>query len=640
MTERSGPTTTGPLPLASRQDGTYPRPQLMRAAWTNLDGTWSFRHDDGDLGTAAGWSTGFDEPRDIVVPFPPESAASGIDEPGFHPVVWYARTITAQDLDDAGRSGSTPRVLLHFGAVDYRATVWIDGVFVGEHEGGHTPFSFDVTRLVTSDASTDQHDHTLVVRAEDDPHDVTQPRGKQDWHEDPHAIWYRRTTGIWQTVWLEAVPTVSIRQLRWTPSDHRSMALGVVLQGGTAPAGSRIRVDLRWDERGEHLGTVEVTVPTATDVIDLVVPVARQGNGQAEDELQWSPERPRLVDATVSLIGAPRLQSDTSDLPEATRETSATGVLDAVASYFGIRSVAVDRGAFLLNDRPYDVRSVLDQGYWPESHIAAPSYTTHRHEVELIKELGFTAARIHQKIEDPRFLFWADRLGLLVWGEAPNAYAFSPRAVQRLMREWMDAVERDVSHPSIVTWVPVNESWGVQHVPQDRAQQAYTRSLADVTRALDDSRPVISNDGWEHTASDIITVHDYEGDGPTLARTYADDAARTRLMTGAGPAERRILVDGAVDTGQPVMLTEFGGVNFQPGSTRDDGWGYTVAASGEDWIERITALYDAIRASSFLAGSCYTQFTDTLQETNGLLTADREPKVDIAEIRRAVTGRA
>ncbi|MFZ7088871.1 glycoside hydrolase family 2 protein [Curtobacterium sp. RRHDQ10] len=621
--------TTHPerLPLASQQDGTYPRPQLVRAAWTNLDGTWSFRHDDADVGVEQGWSGGFDEPRDIVVPFPPESRASGVEEPGFHPVVWYARTITAEHLDQAGRSDSAPRVLLHFGAVDYRATVWIDGVYVGEHEGGHTPFSFDVTRLVTTADGGATPDgvaaggHVLVVRAEDDPHDVTQPRGKQDWHEHPHAIWYHRTTGIWQTVWLEAVPTVSIQRLRWTPVDHRSMALGVVLQGGKAPAGSRVRVELRWEERGEHLGTVEVALGAASDVVDLVVPVARQANGQAEDELHWTPERPRLVDATVSLIGA-------QDLP-----------IDAVASYFGLRSVAVDRGAFLLNDRPYDVRSVLNQGYWPESHLAAPSYAAHRREVELIKELGFTAARLHQKIEDPRFLYWADRLGLLVWGEAPNAYEFSPRAVQRLVREWMDAVERDVSHPSIVTWVPVNESWGVQHVPQDRAQQAYTRALADVTRALDETRPVISNDGWEHTASDIVTVHDYEGDGRALAGNYADDAARTRLMTGAGPADRRIMVDGAVDTGQPVMLTEFGGVDYQPGTTRADGWGYTVAADGADWITRISALYDAVRASSFLAGSCYTQFTDTLQETNGLLTADREPKVPIEQIRRAVTGR-
>ena len=601
------------LPLASRQDGTYPRPQMLREQWADLDGTWSFRNDGDDTA----WRAGFPDARDIVVPFPPESVASGIDEPGFHPVVWYFRTITRSDLEAAGSGASSPRLLLHFGAVDYRASVWIDGAFIGSHEGGHTPFGFDVTDVLTGDADAA---HTLVVRAEDDPHDLTQPRGKQDWHEDPHAIWYRRTTGIWQTVWLEAVPTASIESLRWTNVDHETVRLTVRVAGVRA-GGDRIRVEAWWDERDEHLATIEATLGDTADELDVVVPIARQSNGQAEDELHWTPETPRLVDATVTLLDR------------------AGATVDTVASYFGLRTVGVDGGVFVLNGRSYDVRSVLNQGYWPDSHIAAPSRAALRREVELIKELGFNAARNHQKIEDPRFLFWADRLGLLVWGEAPGAYAFSPRAVQRLMREWMDAVERDASHPSIVTWVPANESWGVQHINTDPAQQAYARSLADVTRALDPTRPVISNDGWEHTNSDIITIHDYDGNGESLARRYADDTARTELFHGMGPADRWVLVGGAEDHGQPVMLTEFGGVNYQPGAQREDGWGYTSASDGEDWIVRITALYDAIRASSFLAGSCYTQLTDTMQETNGLLSADRTPKVPIEQIRRAVTGR-
>ncbi|GAA3342426.1 glycoside hydrolase family 2 TIM barrel-domain containing protein [Curtobacterium pusillum] len=605
------------LPLASRQDGTYPRPQMLRPHWADLDGTWSFRNDGDD----ADWRGGFPEARDIVVPFPPESVASGIDEPGFHPVVWYSRPITRAELDAAGHGAEAPRLVLHFGAVDYRARVWMDGQFIGEHEGGHTPFSFDVTEVLAADPDAA---HTLVVRAEDDPHDLTQPRGKQDWHEEPHAIWYRRTTGIWQTVWLEAVPTASIEYLRWTNLDHQTVRLTVRIDG-VRTGGERLRVVARWDERDEPLATIETTLGDASDEFEVLVPIARQTNGQAEDELHWTPEAPRLVDATVSLLPA---DAGADSAP-----------IDAVSSYFGVRTVGIDGGAFLLNGRSYDVRSVLNQGYWPDSHIAAPSREALRREVELIKELGFNAARNHQKVEDPRFLYWADRLGILVWGEAPGAYAFSPRAVQRLMREWMDAVERDASHPSIVTWVPANESWGVQHIATDRAQQAYARALADVTRAIDPTRPVISNDGWEHPESDIITVHDYEGDGPRLAATYADEVARTVLVNGIGPADRRILVGGAVDHGQPVMLTEFGGVNYQPGAQREDGWGYTTAADGDDWIARITALYDAIRASSFLAGSCYTQLTDTMQETNGLLNADRTPKVPIEQIRRAVTGR-
>ncbi|MFJ7289097.1 glycoside hydrolase family 2 protein [Curtobacterium sp. NPDC098951] len=630
----AAPATASPdaLPLATRQGGEYPRPQMLRTHWADLDGTWSFRNDGDD----PRWRAGFPDARDIVVPFPPESVASGIDEPGFHPVVWYSRTIDRADLQAAGHGDAAPRLLLHFGAVDHRARVFIDGRFVGAHEGGHTPFSFDVTDALTAGGIDGQADgdgqagidgqagadavHTLVVRAEDDPHDLTQPRGKQDWHEEPHAIWYRRTTGIWQTVWLEAVPTTSIEYLRWTTVDHQTLRL-TVRTAGPRVGGERLRVDARWEEQDEHLATIESTLGDTGTEFDVLVPIARQANGQAEDELHWSPETPRLVDATVALLD-----------PDGRS-------LDAVSTYFGVRTVGVGGGAFLLNGRSYDVRSVLNQGYWPDSHIAAPSRAALRREVELIKELGFNAARNHQKIEDPRFLYWADRLGILVWGEAPGAYAFSPRAVQRLMREWMDAVERDASHPSIVTWVPANESWGVQHIATDPAQQAYARALADVTRAIDPTRPVISNDGWEHVDSDITTIHDYEGDGHRLAATYADEAARTELFHGTGPADRLVLVGGAVDRGQPVMLTEFGGVNHQPGVQREDGWGYTTAADGDDWIARITALYDAIRASSFLAGSCYTQLTDTMQETNGLLHADRTPKMPIEQIRRAVTGR-
>lgn len=611
---------TPALPVASRQDGSYPRPQLLRASWCDLDGPWSFRHDDDGAGTAAGWPNGFSGGPQIEVPFPPESTASGIAEPGFHPVVWYSRQIGPDELAMAGHCASRPRLLLHFGAVDYRARVWIDGHFVGEHEGGHTPFTFDVTQIVGPGAADAGKRHTIVLRAEDDPHDVSQPRGKQDWHEAPHAIWYRRTTGIWQTVWLEAVPETHIARLRWTQAGPATVTATLHLDG-PIPAGSAARVTLRSEERGEELGSASAGVPVTARRVDVTVPIARQTNGQAESELLWSPEHPHLIDAEVTLTDGEGNE------------------LDAVASYLGLRTVGVDRERFLLNDRPYDVRSVLNQGYWPQSHLAAPSRSALRTELELIKALGFNATRIHQKIEDPRFLYWADRLGLLVWGEAPGAYEFSPTAVQRLLREWMDAVERDASHASIVTWVPANESWGMQHIAHSPAQQAFSRALADVTRALDPSRPVISNDGWEHQNSDILSVHDYEGDGSVLARTYADGAARARLLAGMGPAGRRILVGGAQDQGQPIMLTEFGGIDYQVGPGRDDGWGYTAAASGEDWIARITGLYDAIRSSAFLAGSCYTQLADTMQETNGLLTEDREPKVPIEQIRAAVTGR-
>ncbi|MDM7890589.1 sugar-binding domain-containing protein [Curtobacterium caseinilyticum] len=606
------------VPLASRQDGRYPRPQLLRPDWVDLSGPWDFRHDDEDTGLDAAWPAGLPAPRTITVPFPPESEASGVAEPGFHPVVWYSRTIGRAELAAAGHGAGRPRLLLHFGAVDHRAQVWIDGRFVGEHEGGHTPFTFDVTALLV-DAPDGATEHVLVVRAEDDPHDVTQPRGKQDWHEEAHAIWYRRTTGIWQPVWLEAVPTTAIDALRWTPTSPAATALTVRFRG-RVPAGARLRVALRFDERDEDLGTTEWDATASRPTLDVTVPVARQRNGQAEDELTWSPETPRLVDAVLTLVDA------------------SGSVLDVVASYLGMRSVGVGGGRFLLNRQPYPVRSVLDQAFWPESHLAAPHPLAHRQEVELIKSLGFNAARMHQKIEDPRFLYWADRLGLMVWGEAPAAYEFSPTAVRRFTAEWTAAVERDASHPAIVTWVPFNESWGIQHVVSDPAQQAYARALVDLTRALDPSRPVIGNDGWEQQDTDVVTIHDYEGDGAVLAGTYADDAARARALEGLAPSGHPQFVGGAVDRGQPVMLTEFGGVRYQASGHRTEGWGYTAATDGDDWVARITALYDGVRASSFLAGSCWTQLTDTMQETNGLVHADRSPKVPIEQIRRAVTG--
>ncbi|WP_299039360.1 glycoside hydrolase family 2 protein [uncultured Pseudokineococcus sp.] len=612
------------LPRASAQDGTHPRPQMLRAAWASLDGTWAFRHDDADEGLAEGWGAGLPDAGEIRVPFPPESAASGVEAPGFHPVVWYSRRLTRDDLVRAGAGDGAPRVLLHLGAVDHSARVWVDGVLVGEHAGGHTPFTVDVTAQVGAAGDSEP---LVVVRAEDDPLDATQPRGKQDWHEDPHAIWYRRTTGIWQTVWLEAVPSTSVEHLQWlpVPGSHGRSALDLAVRFRGRPAeGSRVRVVLRHDD--EHLAELTLEVPTGAREVQVRVPVARQRNGQAVDEVEWSPEHPRLVDAVVAL--------------EVAGGSGAPAVVDAVSSYVGLRTAEVAHGAFLLNGHPYDVRSVLNQGYWPESHLAAPSAQALRREVELIRELGFNACRVHQKVEDPRFLFWADRLGLLVWGEAPGAYEFSPRAVHRLVAEWMEVVDRDASHPCVVTWVPFNESWGIQQVRDDPAQQAYARALTDLTRALDPTRPVVCNDGWEQQSTDITTVHDYEGDGAVLARTYADEAARDRLVGGLAPSGRAQFVGGAVHAGQPVMLTEFGGISFQPGAARADAWGYTAAQDAGDWTARIGALYDAVRASTFLAGSCYTQLTDTEQETNGLLDAQRRPKAPVEDIRRAVLGGA
>lgn len=589
---------------ATAQDGTYPRPQLVRPWWHDLSGEWDFARDD-EL-TARHDDVVFD--RRIVVPFPPESPASGIAETGFMPCVWYRRSFGRAELDEAGLGEDRPRVVLHFGAVDQAAEVWLNGRLVATHSGGQTPFHADVTDAVQPDG-----ENVLVVRAVDAPEDVSMLRGKQDWRERPHAIWYHRTTGIWQPVWLECVPTAAIERLAWRTDLPSATVEADVELSGRVPATSWVRVSISHD--GEVLAEARVrTGGVRRCPVRLVVP--RQLNGQSYEELLWSPDRPTLLAAAVTL-------EEESGVP-----------LDAVASYLGLRSVSVAPRHVLLNDRPIPVRAVLAQNYWPETHLAATAGMLRR-EVELILALGFNTARVHQKAEDPRFLFWADRLGLMVWAETANAYAFDERAIANLVGEWTELVRRDQSHPAVVAWVPLNESWGVQHISHDARQQALSRSIADLTRAIDGTRPVISNDGWEHTASDIWTIHDYQPDPRVLAARYGDEAQLRDMIAGIGPAGRRMSV-GTTDPDAPVILSEFGGVSLE--TDGDGDWGYSSASDPAAFEEQVTAIIAAVRDASPLAGFCYTQLTDTGQETNGLLYADRSPKFPIERIRAAVRG--
>ncbi|TFC02383.1 glycoside hydrolase family 2 [Cryobacterium adonitolivorans] len=604
---------------ASRQEGIHPRPQLVRRRWHELAGAWGFAFDDAEEGEAARWYAQPRFDRTIQVPFPFESATSGIHDTGYHRTVWFSRRFGAHDLAAAGFDPGSPlaqRMHLRFAAVDYRARVWIDGCLVGEHEGGQTPFSYDITDVLTPTLA----EHTVVVCAVDDPVDAAQPRGKQDWRLDPHSIWYHRTSGIWQPVWLEATNETAVSLLHWTP-DLVTGTVRVRVDLNRRPAtGSTLRYALSFE--GAPVAEASHTVSDVSSTTTITLPA--QTNGQASEELLWSPETPRLLDATVTL-------------------TTAGTIQDEVWSYLGLRSAGIGAGRFLLNERPYYVRSVLQQGYWPQSHLASPSPQDLRRDVELIKELGFNAARVHQKIEDPRFLYWADRLGLLVWGEAPGAFEFSATAMRRTVAEWTAVLERDLSHPSIVTWVPVNESWGVPHIGHDPAQASFVRALVALTRAIDPSRPVVSNDGWEHVDSDILTVHDYDADGEALRARYQDDDAITRLLTGLGPAGRRLVLPGQDPSGRnaagrPVMLTEFGGISFPREDADAEAWGYSSASSTDDFLARLAAVVGAVLASTALAGFCYTQLTDTLQETNGLLDEARNPKAPMERLRAIIGG--
>lgn len=578
----------------------YPRPQLRRKAWESLNGAWDFALDpQADLvGTG---EISFD--RTIEVPFAPETEASGIADQSFYSACWYRREISC-------RPTAGERVFLHCEAVDEQSEVWVNGQWLGKREGGYTRQTWDITEAL-GDSGTAE----LVIRAFDDPHDMHKPRGKQDWLEKPHIIWYPRTTGIWQTVWLEKVPAFRIENLCWSCSLER-FEIGLATEfAGKVPEGVRLRIRLKLRDQTLVDDLVLISGERVSRAFRLLDP----GIDAARHEILWSPENPNLIHAEIFL------------------ENADGEILDEVQSYTALRSIQVREGRYELNGFPYFLRMVLDQGYWPQSGMTAPSDDALAEDIRLCKEMGFNGARKHQKIEAERFLYWADVLGFLVWEELPSAYAYSVRSLNKLTDVWRAAIERDRNHPSIVTWMPFNESWAVPDLPRREDQRNAVAALHHLTKALDDSRPATGNDGWEIGETDIVGAHDYEGD-PEVLRTRFDktgcgwEAVLNRLKAGG----RQGLLDRKYQ-GQPVMLTEFGGIKL---AEEGGSWGYTAAVSPEDLEARYVWLLKNVREIPELAGFCYTQLTDTYQEANGLLTMDRKPKFSMESIRLANQGPA
>lgn len=599
----------------------YPRPQFRRPEWVNLNGDWWFAFDDEDAGLSQRWpdvaaaelgTSRSPFSRRITVPYCYQAPLSGIGDTAatLHDVVWYARVL------DRPRAGyEDERVLVHFGAVDYRASVWVNGICVARHEGGHTPFCADVTGALA------ERDNVLVVRAEDPAGDLAIPRGKQYWKERTEGIFYTPTTGIWQTVWLEPVPRTRIDGLRVTPDVDRG-TVDIEVEVAAYRRGLCLRLTGTFEGSAVFDDFLEVQGPVLRRTVPLVsrrfVPRGPKVRDWHRPAL-WSPEHPNLYDLRLEL----RTPADP--------EGSGAEIVDAVDSYFGVRKIETAGGTVYLNNRPYYQRLVLDQGYFPEGLMTAPRDEDLRRDIELARELGFNGARKHQKVEDPRWLYWADRLGFLVWGEMANAQQYSPEYVARITDEWQDAVRRDYNHPSIVAWVPVNESWGVPSLASDPAQAAHLLALYHLTRSLDATRLVVSNDGWEHAATDLLTLHDY-GVAKPLRRRYATRES----SVAARAANRAAYIPGRSHRGEPILVTEFGGIALNDAATR--GWGHLSAKNADQLARRYENLVSALLASDVLQGFCYTQLTDVQQETNGLLTAEREHKTDPARVRAATTG--
>ena len=572
----------------------YPRPQFVREDWTNLNGEWDFRFDDERIGESDKWYDGINGDRNIVVPFTYETKASGIGETTFHPCVWYERTFSVPEaLRDK-------RVHLRFEGVDYEAKVWVNGSCVGEHKGAYSSFAFDITRYVQLDGV-----NRIVIRALDSD-STTQPRGKQRWVSDNFGCWYVQTTGIWKTVWLEYTDPQFIDSVKMTPDiDACTVRFDYRVNG--ADASDPIIFSAKVSYEGKLIAEISAAVTRPSGSLEVVL--LNETAGEWKLKL-WHPNHPHLYDVDFMLSRGGQ-------------------VIDRVRSYFGMRKISIQGDKILLNNEPIYQRLLLDQGYWPDSHLTPPSEEALIEDIEKTKALGFNGLRKHQKIEDSRFLYWCDRLGLLVWSEMGATYEFNDDAVETFTKEWMEVIRQQYNHPSIVTWVPFNESWGIAQIFVNRKQQQFTEAIYHLTKSMDQTRPVVVNDGWEHTISDIITLHDYVEKGSEFAARYRD---KEKILgnTYAFNGGKYAFASCYEYRGQPVVISEFGGIAFR----NETGWGYGNQVETEaEFLERYRSITQAIVDTEYVCGFCYTQTTDVQQEVNGLLTEDRKPKIDPEKIK-------
>jgi beta-galactosidase/beta-glucuronidase len=566
----------------------YPRPQLVRSEWLNLNGLWEFEYDPGQSGIARGLMKADKLSREILVPFCPESRLSGLGDVDFHPGVWYRRVVQVP------AEWAAQRVILHIGAADHDTTVWVNGRAAGQHRGGFTSFSFDITpHLVAGE-------NVLTIYCQDNTRSPLQAGGKQCPDYASRGCHYTRTTGIWQTVWLEAVPQTYISALRLTPDLENGQVLIEASVAGQ-PAAGTLRARAAWGQETMGEVTVRFAGQRALAVLPLKVVQA------------WSPEHPTLYDLYLTL-------------------TTAAGCCDQVGSYFGLRSLALSDRAILLNGQPVFQRLILDQGFYPDGIYTAPDDAALRQDIRMSQEMGFNGARLHQKVFEPRFLYWADRMGYLVWGEFPNwgLDVSNPQALEVFLPQWLESVQRDYSHPALVGWCPFNET-------QRNQDGEVLRAVYRATKAADATRPVIDTSGYQHVETDIYDVHDYQQDVAAFTARYAPFAQ------GGEPYRNRPDLD-APYLGQPYFVSEYGGIWWNPGQSGGAAWGYGGVEgrprSEAEFLARYRGLTEALLRHPRMCAFCYTQLTDVEQEVNGLYTYDRQPKFDPALIRAINTQKA
>lgn len=557
----------------------YPRPDFTRSRWLNLNGQWDFAFDLSDSGEERGLPQGEGFDRKILVPFAPESQLSGIGYPDFVAAAWYKRQITIP-ADWQGQ-----RIKLNFEAADYETTVWINGQKVGTHRGGYTPFSFDLTDFCQ------QQENVLVVRCRDDVRSGRQPAGKQSERYNSYGCMYRRTTGIWQTVWLEPVPAIRIEKYRVYPDlDNGQAILQVYLNEEPATGFLTLVVS-------DGQKTIFKETRPATRLTAFVV--------RLKNPKLWNIRHPYLYDFTLELTAA------------------ASGpAVDHVQGYFGLREIEARGEKIYFNNKPLFMRLVLDQGFYPDGIYTAPSDEALRHDIEISLAAGFDGARLHQRVFERRFLYWADRLGYIVWGEFADwgLDLSRPEALITFQSEWLEAVERDFNHPAIIGWCPFNERWGDNY-------PGVMESIFHLTKALDPTRLMIDASGGYHLVRpDVYDSHNYEQNAAKFKEAYGGLLLTPPKVFVNGNRERHVPYRG-----QPYFVSEYGGIWWNPGQQDEKAWGYgDRPKSPEEFLERYKALTEALLFNQKVAGFCYTQLYDIEQEVNGLYTFDRRPKFDPA----------
>ncbi len=568
----------------------YPRPQMVRDSFINLNGEWDFEFDDNNVGHKEKWFLNHKFSKKINVPFAFESKLSGICDTNYHDHIWYKKVF---NIDE---NLEKKCVLANFLGVDYYSEIYINGFLVKTHYGASGSFSANLTPYLN------KGENVIVVYCYDPGKDISIPRGKQDWEKESHGIWYTRTSGIYKPVFIEIINEKHVNRF-FISTKLKDYEIEITLENSF----NKGKVNFEINNQRDVLN-FEFNIEKDNQTYNFKLP-----NDFVNDRI-WRPEWPFLYDLKI------KVYDENNNL------------VDDIKSYFGIREIKTKDTRVYLNEHEIYQKLLLNQGYYPDGILTAPSVKDMEKDILMMKEMGFNGCRIHQKVEEPYFLYLCDKLGFYVWQEIGACYGYNSFNPRRITNEWIDIIKDNYNHPSIIAYTPFNESWGIEGVPYSKKIQAHVMSLYYLIKSLDDTRLVISNDGWEHCITDLLTCHNYSHgnkDQTDLYKHFCETLkSRENILKYEGIG-RFIINPGFKDCNEPILLTEFGGVAFKKDTDgKGKAWGYTVSNDSKEFINDLKRIYKAIEESSCIRGICYTQFSDVEQEVNGLLTYDRKYKVD------------